>query len=153
MSSAGLGDGIARARGRNVTLQVRPVIVGERSDCDAFGFDFELWSLHGDLIGKAHACANELADLNRAGVWRVAFSGTMDLELPGGTVSGSTRGRQVWVPDSADPEIIERFHSWLTDGTGAYAGMTGSMSGGGVVQWDGEAPVVDTLWTITLRRG
>lgn len=142
--------GEATAAGRTLTLQVHPVIVGERTDCDLFGFDFELMSIRGERVGEAHACANDMVE--HAGyLYRITFSGQIKLVLPGGTVSGPVRGRQVWVPDRAEPEIIERFHGLLTRGTGAYANMTGSMTGGGRVQWDGEDPVVETLWTITLR--
>jgi hypothetical protein len=31
--------------------------------------------------------------------------------------------------------------------------MKGSISGGGIDQWDGEEPVDFTLWTITLHQG
>ncbi len=147
-----VGPGVAAAGARSVTLQVRPVVVGWADDCGIFGVDLSLWSLQGDLVGDAHACANDVVDLGRPGTWRLVYSGTMDLELPDGTVSGSVLwNRQVWVPDAANPEIIERFHADLTEGTGAYANVTGSMSGGGIVQWDGDDPVDDTLWTITLR--
>jgi hypothetical protein len=146
------GPGVAAAAGRSVTLQVRPVIVGEATDCDLFGFDFELFSVQGGtLVGEAHACANDLVE-HGGHLYRVSFSGPIDLYLPDGTVSGLAQGRQVWVPDGAEPEIIERFSADLTRGTGAYANMTGSMTGGGRVQWDGDAPVIETLWTITLRR-
>ena len=151
----GLLPNVAIAGGPHpVTFQVRPVIVREATDCGVFGFDFELLSTHGDVVGKAHACANDVIDPGGSGkVWRPVFSGTMYLELPGGTALGSVVwDRQLWIPDAANPEIIERFHAIFTKGTDAYANMTGTMSGGGRVQWDGDAPVAQTLWTITLRQ-
>jgi len=148
------GSGVAVAGGRNVTLQVRPVVAGWADDCGVFGVDLELRSLQGDLVGTAHACADDLVtESDHPGTWRLVYTGSVSLNLPGGTISGSVLwDRQVWVPDAANPEIIERFHADLTGGTSAYAGMTGSISGGGIVQWDGEDPVDETLWTITLRR-
>ena len=147
------GSGVATAAGRSVTLQVRPVILGEDdAGCGEWGFRLALVSLQGDRVGIAHPCADVVTDINRAGTWRVLVVGHVELKLQGGTASGPVQwDRQVWVPDAANPEIIERFTANLTRGTGAYAGMTGSISGGGIVQWDGADPVDDTLWTITLR--
>jgi hypothetical protein len=148
------GSGPATAAGRTVTLQVRPVIVGwDDTGCGEWGIRLALVSLQGDEVGFAHPCADVVSDINRAGTWRVLIVGHVDLLLQGGTASGPVRwDRQVWVPEAANPEVIERFTASLT-GAGAYAGMTGSISGGGIVQWDGEEPVDETLWTITLHQG
>ena len=147
------GPGAAATARRSVTLQVRPVVVGWADGCGIFGVDLELLSFRGDLVGTARACADELIDPGDGpGTWRPIYSGTVYLELVGGTVSGAVRwDQQNWVPDGANPEIIERFLADLTVGTGAYTNMTGSISGGGIVQWDGDDPVDDTMWTITLR--
>lgn len=147
------GAGAATAAGHNVTLQVRPVIAGwDDTGCGEWGLSLDLYSLQGEKVGFAHPCADEVSDINRAGTWRVLVVGHVELQLQGGTVSGPVLwDRQVWVPDAANPEIIERFSANLTSGTGAFAGATGSISGGGIVQWDGEEPVDDTMWTITIR--
>jgi hypothetical protein len=140
------------AAGRAVTLQVRPVIVGwDDAGCGEWGVTLALVSLKGDEVGLAHPCADVVTDVNRAGTWRVLVVGHVELQLQGGTASGPVHwDRQVWLPDPADPEVIERFTADLT-GEGAYAGMSGTISGGGIVQWDGDEPVDSTLWTITLR--
>jgi len=145
--------GIAKASGRSVTLQVRPVIVGwDDTGCGEWGVSLDLYSLQGKKVGFAHPCADEVSDINRAGTYRVLVVGHVELQLQGGTASGPVLwDRQVWAPDAANPEAIERFRANLTGGTGAYAGMKGSISGGGIIQWDGEDPVDVTLWTITLR--
>jgi len=147
--------GVATAGGRNVTLQVRPAIAGwDDTGCGEWGVSLDLYSLQGEKVGHAHPCADVMSDSNRAGIWRRLVVGHVELQLQGGTVSGPVLwDRQVWVPDAANPEVIERFHATLTEGTGAYAGMTGSISGGGIIQWDGEDPVDVTLWTITLQQG
>jgi hypothetical protein len=148
------GSGVATAGGRNVTLQVRPVVVGwDDTGCGEWGVNLDLYSLQGDKVGFAHPCADVVTDVNRAGTWRVLVVGHVELQLQGGTASGPVQwDRQVWVPDAANPEVIERFTASLT-GAGAYAGQEGSISGGGIVQYDGEDPVDFTLWTITLRQG
>jgi hypothetical protein len=154
MSAAGPG---AAAAGRTVTLQVRPVIVADATDCGVFGVDLELWSLQGVLVGTAHACADDpVSESDHPGTWRLVFTGSMSVTLPGGTISGPVLwDRQVWVPDAANPavapELVERFRVDVTGGTGDYANVTGSIGGGGIVQWDGDVPVDETLWTITLR--
>ena len=152
MSAA--GPSIAAAGGRNVTLQVRPVVIGwDDTGCGEWGVTLALVSLQGDQVGVAHPCADVVTDVNRAGTWRVLVVGHVELQLQGGTASGPVQwDRQVWVPDAANPEVIERFTASLT-GAGAYAGQEGSISGGGIVQYDGEDPVDFTLWTITLRQG
>jgi len=149
------GSGVATAAGRNVTLQVRPVIVGwDDTGCGEWGVSLDLYSLQGEKVGFAHPCADKVSDVNRAGIWRRLVVGSVEVQLQGGTVSGPVLwDRQVWVPDAANPEVIERFRATLTEGTGAYAGMAGSISGGGIIQWDGEDPVDFTLWTITIRQG